>query len=321
MPSADKDVQLVLATQAERETRDLLTAEAWGAGLSREAYLRRERRLRALAVPRLDMRCWLLVDARRRVLSSCETFAFPSVLRADGAENWGRSFGVASVFTEAALRGQGHATRALDLLCQALAEETAGHAVVLYSDVGASQYARSGFEARAAYDWCWPAAEAGASSNAAYFSEEALGWRWAAQPIPGGRFVLHPSADTLEWFLERERVYCEELGRPRPKACGAALGNSLALWYAQPKDERLWLHWLDAKDADSCRALVQAARIVAREASLSEVRLWEDMDGVPSEGLEGGRREKRSGGLPMLRPLDGRVRAQDWRRIARVLWV
>ena len=321
MPATD-DVQLVLASEAEKEARDRVTAEAWGEGLTLEGYLRRERRLRAVAVPRLDMRCWLLVDSRRRVLSSCETFTFPSLLRTESGESWGRSFGIASVFTEGALRGRGYATTALDSLCAALAGEPSAQAAVLYSDVGEAQYARSGFVARPAFDWWWPAAPAGTASDAAFFSEEALSDRWAAQPVLPGRFVLHPTADTLAWLLERERVYCEELGHPRPKACGAAFGNSLALWYAQPKDGRLWVHWLQSEDARSCRALVQAARVVARDAGLSEVRLWEDADGLPwPEGLDGGRREQRTGGLPMLRPLDVRVRPQDWRRISRALWV
>jgi hypothetical protein len=319
-PGVD-DVQLVLATEAQQLARDLLTAEAWGTGLSLEAYLRREQRLRALAVPRLGMRTWLLVSGEARVLASCETFTFASVLRTDEGESWGQSYGVASVFTEVPLRGRGHATRMLDLLCHRLGQEAGAHAVVLYSDVGLSQYARSGFVARPAFDWRWPAAPPGMESDAAFFLEEALSWRWAARPVSSGRFVLHPTADTFDWFLERERIYCGELGRPRPKACGASLGDSVALFYAQPKDGRLWVHWLDAKDAKSARALVDAARVVARDAGLSEVRLWEDPDVPSPEGLEGGLREKRSGSTPMIRPLDARVLPADWRHIPRALWV
>jgi len=320
MEPAAEALSLVIATEAEKEARDTLTAEAWGGGLSLEGYQRRERRLRAIAVPRLNMRCWLLMDAQRQILSSCETLTFPSLLRTEGAERRGKSFGVASVFTEPRLRQKGYATRTLDLLCEALAKETAAHAVVLYSDVGSAQYARSGFVARPANDWTWPAAPAGAEAEAALVTDEALGWRWAAEPVTAGRFVLHPTADTFDWFLERERVYCEELGCLRPKACGAALGGSLALWYAQPKDGRLWLHWLRARDVQSCRALVHTARVVARDAGLTEVRLWEEPS-VPVEGLEGGRREKRTGGLPMLRPLHEHVRPEDWRSIPRALWV
>jgi GNAT superfamily N-acetyltransferase len=316
-----EDVRLVLATEAQKAARDPLTAEAWGTGLSADGYLRREQQLRALAVPRLGMRTWLLVDGIDRILSSCETFTFPSVLRPGEGESWGQSYGVASVFTEGALRRKGHATRMLDLLCQALREERAAHAVVLYSDVGAALYARSGFVARPAFDWRWPPAASGAESDAVLFSEDALSWRWAARPVSPGRFVLHPTADSFDWFLERERIYCRELDRPRPRACGAAVGDSLALFYAQPKDSRLWVHWLDAADAKSSRALVNAARVVARDAGLSEVRLWEDPDVPSPEGLEGGVREKRSGSTPMVRPLDARIRPLDWRRIPRALWV
>jgi hypothetical protein len=322
MEPALDDVRLVLATDAQKTARDVLTAEPWGAGLSTEAYLRRELRLRTLAVPRLGMRTWLLVDGRDDVLSSLETFTFPSVFRPPEGEAWGQSFGVASVFTEARLRGLGHATRAMDALCGVLQKERGAHAVVLYSDVGAAQYARSGFVARPAFDWRWPAAASGTESEAAFFTEEALTWRWGARRVAPGRFVFQPTADTFDWFLLRERIYAEELGQKRPRACGAAAGNSLALWYAQPKDGRLWLHWLDAEDARSCRALVQAARVAARDAGLREVRLWEDADGFPfPEGLEGGVREKRQGSLPMLRPLDARIQPTDWRHIPRALWV
>ncbi|HXX32173.1 MAG TPA: N-acetyltransferase [Myxococcaceae bacterium] len=321
MDRAD-DRRLVRADEAQKQARDPLTAAAWGEGLSLDAYLRRERRLRALAVPRLGMRTWLLVDASDRILSSCETFALPSVVRTDEGEEWGISSGVASVFTEEPLRRKGHATRMLDLLSETLAGEDAAHAVVLFSDVGAAQYARSGFRARPAFDWRWPAAAAGASSEALLFGEEALGWRWGAQPVPAGRFVVLPTTDTLEWFLERERIYASELDRPRPKACGAALEDSLALFYAQPRDSRLWMHWLSAQSARHARALVTAARAVARDAGLAEVRFWEDAEGFPfPDGLEGGVREARVGGLPMLRALDARVRAEDWCSIPRALWV
>jgi hypothetical protein len=322
MRSGLEDVRLVLASEAQKEARDPLTAEAWSAGLDLQGYLRRERQLRALAVPRLGMRSWLLVDGLERVLASCETFTFPSVLRLGPEEAWGQTFGVASVFTEPALRKNGYATRLLDMLCEALGGERAAHAVVLYSDVGTAQYARSGFVARPAFDWTFPAAPADVHSEAAFFTEEALNWRWAARPVGSGRFVVHPTADTFDWFLERERIYCAELGQPRPRACGAMVGDSLALFYAQPKDGRLWLHWLDAKDAKSCRSLITAARVVARDAGLTEVRLWEDSEGFPPpEGLEGGTRRTRSGSLPMLRPLQARVRPMDWRRIPRALWV
>jgi len=322
MERGAEEVRLVLADEAQKLARDRLTMSAWGEGLSLEAYLRRERGLRAIAVPRLGMRTWLLVDGSGRVLSSCETFAIPSVFRPDEGEEWGWSSGVASVFTEEPLRGKGHATRMMDLLCETLAAEDAAHAVVLFSDVGAAQYTRSGFRARPAFDWVWPAAAAGVTSEALLFGEEALGWRWGAHPVPFGRFVLHPSSDVLEWFLERERIYCSELGRPRPAACGAALGDSLALFYAQPRDGRLWMHWLSADSARSARALVTAARTAARDAGLSEVRFWENADGFAfPDGLEGGLRQARKDGLPMIRPLDRRIRPEDWRCIPRALWV
>jgi hypothetical protein len=317
-----EECRLTLADEAQKRARDVLTAEAWGEGLSLQAYLRREQALRAVAVPRLGMRTWLLLDGSAQVLSSCETFSLPSVLRTEGREQWGESSGVASVFTEGALRGKGYATWMLDLLCQRLGEERGAQSVVLFSDVGEAQYARSGFVARPAFDWRWPPAPGGISTEAALFGDEALSWRWAGHPVPTGRFVIHPNADTLDWYLERERVYCTELGHPRPRACGAALGASLALWYAQPRDGRLWLHWLAAEDAHSTRALVNAARLVARDAGLSEVRMWEDADGFPfPDGLDGGNRQARADSLPMLRPLDPRVRPEDWRRIPRALWV
>ena len=61
------------------------------------------------------MTTWLYVD-EGQVLSSCETFRMDSFL--DGVR--GSSFGVASVYTEPALRGRGYAGEMMQVLPRAV---------------------------------------------------------------------------------------------------------------------------------------------------------------------------------------------------------
>src|SRR4051812_38592114 len=97
------------ATEIEKLERDRICHPTWGPPLAMEDWLRRESRLRAHAWSRRAMRTWLLRGEGGQVLSSCETFAMASRLVRGGEERAGRTYGVASVFTEERLRGRGHA--------------------------------------------------------------------------------------------------------------------------------------------------------------------------------------------------------------------
>ena len=89
------------ATDEEKRARDRLAHESWGQKLTVAEFVAREERLRAHAWARENMTSWLLLDSKdERILSSCETFDMVSFV--DGQR--GRTFGVASVYTEPSLR-------------------------------------------------------------------------------------------------------------------------------------------------------------------------------------------------------------------------
>src|SRR5262249_38859240 len=139
--------ELVVATDAQKLERDHFTHDAWGQRLSVDDFVAREERLRAHPWARANMTSYLYVE-EGRILSSCETFRMDSFC--DGVR--GETFGVASVYTEPALRGRGHAGAMMRLL------PTEGfQAGILFSDVG-DYYARFGWRVVPAFEQALPAA-------------------------------------------------------------------------------------------------------------------------------------------------------------------
>src|SRR5205814_7961510 len=116
-----------------------------------------------------------------RLLASCETYRMRSFL--DGEP--GDSFGIASVFTEAALRKRGYATRLIDLVRARVHDDwPAAHAMMLFSDVGAAIYERSGFRARPAEDLVFPPAPGPLAADALLDEPQALAAFAKLEPPP-----------------------------------------------------------------------------------------------------------------------------------------
>lgn len=295
-------MRLVRATEAQKRARDALNYEAWGAGLSRAQYLEREAALRATPWAQAAMTTWLL-EEEGEVAASCETLRMDSVL--DGEA--GVTYAFASVFTEARLRGRGHAT---ELVRRVSAEVAPGaQALTLFSDVGAALYARCGFVARPAWDVVVPA-RAGdpAAVVDALLAPEAL----VPLPPPGERFLITPSSAQLAWHRSRDEAYARLLGRPRLQHAGARAGDGAIAWAADHLKRQLVV--LDvAGDA----ALVEAARRVAHAHGLAEVVIWETPS-VPA--VEGAARRPRAGALPMIRTVAG-FAPEDWRHVPKAVWV
>src|SRR5205807_26336 len=111
------------------------THEFLGGRLGLEEYVAREDRLVAHPWAGAAMTTWLWQDERGAVMSSCETYRMASSWRGVRGESWA----VASVYTEPALRRQGHARRMMDALV-ARAEAAGAQASTLFSDVGAPIY-------------------------------------------------------------------------------------------------------------------------------------------------------------------------------------
>ncbi|WP_224367761.1 GNAT family N-acetyltransferase [Hyalangium versicolor] len=318
-------MKLVLASESQKTERDLVTHSAWGVSLTVEGYLQRERRLRAQRWAHAEMKTWLLCADDGAALASCETFRMDSFLRApDGAFAQGDSFGIASVFTEERLRGRGYATRLMDLLAAELERiSPRAQSALLFSDVGAPLYQRSGYRELDAWDWSF-APEPGEPSERVdrLLSEKELGAALARMRHPEAPFFLWPTADQVDWHIERERIYSELIPRPRPEANGAMAGESTALWYMMSRYSALIVAMFDARSAEDATALLSAARRVAHRAGLSKVVVWEEpgMGSLLSQ-VPGAVREARDGSLPMLRPLRPEVPLSPATPIPRALWV
>ncbi len=307
------------ATPQELPVRDAITHAAWGLSLTVAQYQERETCLRAHAFSRAGMTSWRWAEGER-VLASCETFRMRS--RLAGEE--GATYGVASVYTEEALRRRGHATAMIDALAPALLERDArAQAIILFSDVGEAQYARSGFALRPSLDRVFePQAGDPAEGVDALFGDAALAAQWAQVRFPEARFLVVPSAEQLDWHLERERTYARLLWRPRPVACGARVGRSRAFWVGNLRSRELYLLWLDAGSAEDAVALLRCARRVAHGAGLEKVVLWECP--VPfswPSGADGGAFGPRAESLVMIRPLVEGLEPGDFQHAPRALWI
>jgi GNAT superfamily N-acetyltransferase len=311
-------MELVLATEAQKRARDLVTHAAWGERLTVDSFVARELRLRGHPWARETMRTWFLVDGGE-TLASCETFRMKSWLRRGGRREEGFVHAIASVFTEPALRGRGHATAMMRRLVErTVRAEPEAHGLALFSDVGPALYARAGFRPTDAHDVLLEAAPGDPSAVVdALIDETDVPRALASIPLPDVEFLVWPTAAQLDWHLERERAYAELLARPRPVAAGARAGRSVLLWAGDLKNDRLAGLVMHADDAAEASALLEAARRVAARAGLAEVRLWE----VPRPFAAPGTRVERDGSLPMLCPLAGGLTADAWERIPRALWV
>lgn len=311
-------MELVLAAEAQKSARDLVTHAAWGERLTVDAYADRERRLRSHPWAREAMRTWLLVEGGE-ILASCETFRMKSWLRRGARREEGSVHAIASVFTEPALRGRGHATTMMRRLVErTVRAEPDVHGLTLFSDVGPAIYARAGFRAAEAMDVVLEAAPGDPTAVVdALIDETEVARALAAIPLPDVEFLVWPTAAQVDWHLERERAYAELLGRPRPVAAGARSGRSVLLWAGDLKNDRLAGLVMHAYDPGEAAALLEAARRVAARAGLAEVRLWE----VPRPFTTPGVRVEREGSLPMLCPLAKGLDVDAWQRIPRALWV
>ena len=304
-------MHLVVADADEKSARDRLTFAAWGEGLAAEQYLLREARLCAHRWAKETMTWWLWRADDGAVLSSCETYRMCSAVDGVRGETWA----VASVFTEPALRRRGHARAMIDALV-ARARDEGAQASTLFSDVGLPQYEASGYVARPADDLVFPPAPGDPARAIDRFVERIE----ELEPYVDD-FVVWPTPAQLDWHLERARTYGALLGRPPLPTMGARAGDGVAYWTPDVLHERLLVLWLDAGSATEAEALVQAARNVATEARLREVRLWAQPWPFPGRADLGGDRVRRVGSVPMIAPLSPSVRADMWTQIPRAVWV
>ncbi|MDR3671054.1 MAG: hypothetical protein P4L36_09420 [Holophaga sp.] len=314
----DGAVMLVEANPDQARERSRATHEAWGGELTVDGYVGLDARLRAQPWPRETLSVWLLCGAGGVVLSSCETYRMPSRL----GRVAGHSYGIASVYTEPGKRRKGYTTELLSQLGSRLVERDRAQAMVLFSDVALRTYQKSGFAPRPALNLACTALPGDPRDGVDELVTEGLAAQsLAAMPPPPDRFAILPVPTQVDWHLERERIFSEMLGRSRPPACGARLGAAAILWAADPREGELTVLLLHAPAPGQARALVTCARRVARAAGLNRVILWNTPLDLAGAGTLVEDRLARLDSVPMIRPLDPRLRAADWNWIPRVIWV
>lgn len=303
-------MRLVEATDSDKRARDRLTASVWGRQLTTEQFLAREAGLRAHPFAKQSMRTWLWVDAGGAVLSSCETFEVPAQR---GARS-GRAFVIASVFTEPALRGKGHAVALIDVVCARLNERADALAVALFSEVGAGLYERAGFVAQPSWDVVLPL-ETSVLPTVTSSVMESL----PVEAPPRGRadagVQLELTVEQCDWQVERERLYASALSRPSVKAHVLRHGGSSLAVTASFQTNELHVLWYRFEKPVDVGPLLAAAADHGRASGLTALRLWET---TPIPLPAGAVRVERSDELPMLRALDGGP--ARWSVIERGLW-
>ena len=312
-------MNLIQATPEQSRERDRATFEAWGGQLTLERYLAETERLRRHAWSRAAAAVWCLCADPGEVLSSCETYRMTSWL---GSGLPGHTYGVASVYTEPALRRRGHCAELLARLGARLAREDPGlQALVLFSDVPLATYEKAGFTARPGLDLVFGPLDGDPREGVdALVAEDQAAAVLASIPRPAGNFLVWPVAAQIDWHLERERIFAGLLGRERPVACGAVAGGAAALWSADYREGQLTVLLWHAPGPGDAEALVDCARRTARLAGLGRIVLWQTPQASPARAAL----EDRLGTLdsvPMIRPMDSRIRAADWEWIPRALWV
>jgi GNAT superfamily N-acetyltransferase len=314
-------VILVEATPELSRERSRATHEAWGGPLCVASYVALEERLRGQPWPRATMSVWLLCAEGGEVLASCETYRMPSQLLAGPVQ--GHSYGIASVYTEPSMRRRGYVTELLSRLGEHLVRtDPDAQAMTLFSDVPLSIYEKSGFTVRPALNLAFgPLPGDPLEGVDELLTEDRVAEALAGMPCPADPFTIRPVPAQIGWHLERERMFAELNERRRPPACGARIGGGTAFWSADYRPGQLTLLLLHAPGRAEADALVACARRMANAVGLMRAVLWLTPRDLPFPQALLEDRQITLDSVPMIRPLDPRVRASDWAWIPRAVWV
>ncbi|KAI7788490.1 lysine acetyltransferase [Diaporthe eres] len=349
LPSAEHpDLVLTESTRAELQHVWGLHHPMWGPALKAEDYLAREEFLMTVPLAKNGgVTHWILTDRNappdnRPIYASCESLrkrALASRLGPDGpVVQDGIAHGIASVFTNPQYRGKGYASRMMKELGPKLAEWSEGRKgpkedqnqengttrslfSVLYSDIGKTFYAKTGWAAFESTHLCFKpvAAAAGAppSSKArplgyhdlavlCHLDENLLRGKiqQQARGLPSSDkkvcAALVPELDQFLWHLMREDFMTKHIFHKTPAVRGALFGEPgrriWAVWTrgyygGLDKIEGNTFHILrfvvedeaspDDYVAEGFTAIIQIAQAEAAEWRSFDVQMWN-----PSELLK-----------------------------------
>lgn len=298
--------RLEIASATEQAERDALTVSIWGSLLTPPQFFAREQALRTHPWAKRTLTTYLWKTDTGAPLASCEAFLDDAHV----GERAGTAVTIASVFTEPALRGRGHAANMLQALIAELRTNPTCLAITLFSEIGTNFYQRLGFQTVPAFDTFFPPSSAASTLTPLHALP-------APRHPPGDASTLrlHLSSERLDWHLERERVYTAALGRKQLSHHGARIGESTITWTAYWKTNELQVLSLDAQQPEHLARLVQAASYAAHLVELPVVRIWEtvDLTSVPDS-----RRVARTDEVAMFLPLVPGIRT--WIVAERGLW-
>lgn len=297
----------------EARARDALNYAVWGGELSLDQFLAREARLWRHPFSQRGLRLWLL---RRgdEVLASCETYA----ISCQAGEQSGVAHGIASVFVEQRLRGQGHASALLRGVNARLHSEGA-LCTYLMSEVEPTIYARLGFVARPLRCQRFSAQHGAPPAAVEWLALDRLDP--SLLPAWGDALSLRLDPDFVRWHIERGWFHADALGRPRQRILGPRVCNSWAICADEPGESLLRVLALRSDGEPQALAqVIAAARWLAAQQGLSTVEIWQNQrsQSLPfpiepaSEALDV---------IPMLCPLQPGMAASDWQSCERGHWI
>ncbi|OIW31837.1 hypothetical protein CONLIGDRAFT_242192 [Coniochaeta ligniaria NRRL 30616] len=322
LPSASSpNLTLTQATASERERIWSLTHRQWGGVLSHEQYVAREAYLRNVPLQKNGgITHWVLTDStlapdQRPILSSCDTYRKRAVsCTPSGVVTDGTAHGIGAVFTDPQYRGKGYASRMLKELGPVLrtwqtADGQEALFSVLYSDIGKSFYAKSGWAAFPSSHLAFPVVSTTPQTGSTdSVSATPIGYHEPAELCAADESLLRaalprraadkgatavvalvPDLDSVLWHLMREDFIAKHVFGRTPTVKGAVYGEKegarvWAVWTRAYYGEVGTLHFLrfvledeDAAEEDNARgvaAVVGVARAQAAEWRCREVQTW-----------------------------------------------
>lgn len=307
------------ATPEEIDARNRLTAPVWGNRLTLEQYLERERRLRATPFATRALRTWVLERDDGAIVASHESYRMES----DGDFGPGHSEGIASVFVEDALRGNGFAATLLARSLDRFRQEKA-QASILFSEVGGKIYGRIGYHPRPIRARQWLPASGPVPDAAAPFARGD-----AAAPDPAEtlsprherpRFRIVLTREQIEWHRERAAFYHAILGggRRHPDTlAGARSGDAWILWMPDYRLDRLMVLAARTGTHEENVRLVDALQRAAWTLGMPVAELWVS----PTLDFPHGSTVPRDDELPMICPLADGITPADWSDYRRGCWI
>lgn len=133
-----EDVHFAQATDGELNKVWALNASVWAEPLSMQHHIFRERELSRQPATTDKWSTWILRLRKhpKEIVSSVETMEKAVIVHNSSGSHLKKAYGIASVFTNPAYRGNGMATILVERLKQWLDGEGDARLSVLYSDIG-----------------------------------------------------------------------------------------------------------------------------------------------------------------------------------------